>query len=189
MTTNDTRPTVLLVDDEPGLLELYDAWLSDICTVLTADGGEEALERVDESVDVAFLDRRMPDLSGDEVLAEMRARGHDCQVAMLTAVQPEEDIVDMPFDDYLTKPVDENDVKAVVDTLIERREYDERSQQLFSLASKRAALEASPDINHEASEEYQRLTERMERLRAELDDQLDKLMGHDYESAFKDIGS
>jgi CheY-like chemotaxis protein len=40
--------------------------------VRTAYGGHEALEELSDDVDVILLDRRMPGLSGDEVLEEVR---------------------------------------------------------------------------------------------------------------------
>jgi len=184
-TLEDT--TVLLVDDEPQLLDVYELWLGGDCDVLTAEGGEEALETADESVDVAFLDRRMPGFSGDEVLREFRARGYDFQVAMLTAVDPEEEIVDMPFDDYLTKPIEEHELRSVIGTLLKRDQYDEQGQQLFALASKRAALEASPDVDHTDSEEYERLSARIDDLREEIDTTIEDVVDRDPSAAFEMI--
>jgi CheY-like chemotaxis protein len=60
--------TVLVVDDEPQLAELYSMQLAEEYEVRTATGGPEALDLVDEEVDVALLDRRMPRMSGDELL-------------------------------------------------------------------------------------------------------------------------
>ena len=181
------EPTVLLVDDEPDLLDVYELWLADSCQVRTASSGEAAVETVDESVDVVFLDRQMPGMAGDEVLREVRARGYDPQVAMLTAVDPSADIVDLPFDDYLTKPVSQTELEAVIDVLLQRAEYDERSRELFALASKRAALEASPDIDHRSSAEYRELTDELEALREAVDESLDDLLEHDYKTAFQEI--
>jgi two-component system OmpR family response regulator len=186
MTTTED-PTVLLVDDEPDLLDVYELWLDGSCEVRTASGGDEALEAVDEAVDVVFLDRRMPGMAGDEVLAEVRARGYDPQVAMLTAVDPSADIVDLPFDDYLTKPVSQTELESVIDILLQRAEYDERSRELFALASKRAALEASPEVDHRSSAEYQELTAELRTLREEVDESLDELLDHDYETAFREV--
>lgn len=183
----DSEPTVLLVDDEPELLEVYELWLADRCTVRTADSGRAALEAMDETVDVVFLDRRMPERSGDEVLRELRGRGHDPPVAMLTAVDPDADIVELPFDDYLTKPVTQTELGTTIDVLLQRAAYDERSRELFALSSKRAALEASPDIDHEESDRYHDLTERVERIREELDDRLAELVEHDYQAGFTEL--
>ena len=187
MNATDDEPTVLLVDDEPELLTVYEFWVSDRCEVRTASDGQAALDVIDESVDIVFLDRRMPELDGDDVLSEFRARGYDPQVAMLTAVDPAADIVDMPFDDYLTKPVSKDELRAVIDVLLRRAEYDNRSRKLFALASKRAALEAAPDVNHRSSAEFQELTDRMQELRQKVDETLDDLLEHDYETVFQEI--
>jgi len=173
--------TVLLVDDEPELLELYEMFLSAEYDVRTAEDGTEALEAIDGAVDVALLDRRMPGMTGDEVLAEIRDRGQDVRTAMLTAVEPDVDIVDMPFDDYRVKPVDRSDLIGIVEVLLERDAYDERSQEFFSLASKKAALEIA---DNDDTEEYERLAEELNARREEIDATLDRVGA---EAAFKDL--
>jgi DNA-binding response OmpR family regulator len=173
--------TVLLVDDDPGLVDLYETFLEGTYDVRTATRGSEALAVVDEGVDVALLDRRMPEMTGDEFLREIRDRGFDVRVAMLTAVEPAADIVDMPFDDYKVKPVDESDLIGTVEVLLERAEYDEQSQKLFSLASKKAALEVA---GNDDTEEYERLTEQLRERREEVDATLDRVGAED---AFQDL--
>ncbi|MFB6303796.1 MAG: response regulator transcription factor [Haloferacaceae archaeon] len=187
MAAESTSATVLLVDDEPELLDLYAAWLDGWCTVRTASDGETALERVDGEVDVAFLDRRMPGLPGEDVLREFRSRGYDCRVAMLTAVEPRTDVVEMPFDDYVVKPVDGDELRSVTDVLLQRATYERKSQELFALASKKAALEASGEVDHATSPEYRKLTERLDALQAEVDDALSDLIEQDYSAAFNEI--
>ena len=174
--TGDTDATVLAVDDEPDLAELYRVYLDPVYDVRIANGGEEALDAMDESVDVVLLDRRMPEMSGHEVLDAIRGEGYDARVAMLTAVEPDVDIVEMPFDDYKTKPVTKEDLLTLVEVLLHRAAFDERSQEFFALASKKAALEAAGTTN---SEEYEKLIERMESVRVEVDDTLDHLSARD----------
>ena len=169
---DDVEPTVLVVDDETDLAELYRVYLDNACDTRVATGGEEALSRMDDTVDVVLLDRRMPDRSGHEVLSAIREAGYDARVAMLTAVEPDVDIVDMPFDDYMTKPVSQEDLVTLVEVLCYRAEYDDRSQEFFSLASKKAALEASGATD---SEEYDELVDRVEAVRAEVDATLNRL--------------
>ncbi len=86
---SDDLPLVLVVEDEPDLADLYATWLRGEYRVRVAYGGREALEKLDDEVEVVLLDRRMPDLSGDEALKEIRERGFDCRVAMVTAVEPD----------------------------------------------------------------------------------------------------
>ncbi len=177
--------TVLIVDDEPSITDLYALRLKGEYDVRTAYGGEEALEKVDGDVDVVLLDRRMPDLSGDEVLKRIEERGLDPGVAMVTAVDPDFDILELGFDAYVVKPVPEEKLKETVETLMRRSSYDSKLQELTSLMSKRAALEAevSPDELSD-NEEYQRLTERVEELREELDETVQDLDEDDFSAAF-----
>jgi DNA-binding response OmpR family regulator len=168
----DADATVLVVDDEEDLASLYTAFLETEYDVRTATSGPEALEKVDDAIDVALLDRRMPGMSGDEVLAEIRDRVPDAQVAMLTAVEPDEDIVDMPFDDYKVKPVERSELLGVVETLLKRATYDAHSQEFFALASKKASLEIA---GNDDTEEYDELVARMNEVREDVDAMLDDM--------------
>ncbi|MXR43334.1 response regulator [Halobaculum sp. WSA2] len=179
--SDDGSTTVLLVDDESALVSLYSAYLEGRYEVRTATDGEEALSIADESVDVALLDRRMPGMNGREVLRELRAAEIGCRVAMLTAVEPTTDIVDMPFDDYRTKPVEESELIGLVEVLVERASYDERSQEFFALASKKAALEVAGETSTDA---YEALCEDIESVRTDLDGHLDAVGA---EAAFSDL--
>ena len=181
---DDATPQVLIVEDEADLADLYAIYLSDPYEVETANDGQAALGFVSDDTDVALLDRRMPDMTGDEVLGEIRAQGIDCRVAMITAVEPDLDIVEMPFDDYLVKPVTRDDLRGLVDVLLRRAGYDTRAQEFFQLASKKAALESTPDVSVENETEYQELTQRMEELRGDLDETLSELTDDDFRQAF-----
>lgn len=69
-TTDEHDTTVLVVDDERGLADLYTIWLEDDYDVKTAYSGTEAIDAIDPTIDVALLDRQMPDVSGDDVVAD-----------------------------------------------------------------------------------------------------------------------
>jgi len=179
--------TVLVVDDERDVAELYTAWLGTEHDVESAHGGSEALDLVD-GVDVVFLDRQMPGMSGDEVLDEIEARGVDCRVVMGTAVDPDFDIIEMPFDEYLTKPVGRSDLLEMVETMLHRESYDEQLQDYFAMASKKATLESEKNpVELDAHEEYREVSERVEDLREEADAAADEI--DDFESAFRDFPS
>jgi len=186
---SDDSPLVLVVEDERDLSELYRTWLAKSYRVRTARDGRAALDELDENVDIVLLDRRMPDLSGDEVLDRIRERGLDCRVAMVTAVEPDVDIVEMEFDDYLVKPVSEEELLRMVENLRIRDEYDDGVKQLFSLASKKALLEGEKDRTAlETSEEYQQLLDDLTDLRTALDDKLARLSeGDDLTLIYQDL--
>jgi DNA-binding response OmpR family regulator len=179
--------TVLIVDDEPGIRDLMTAWLDGDYRVRTAGDGEEALAAIDDSVDIALLDRRMPGMSGDELLEELRCRGYEIPVGMITAVTPDVDIVDMAFDDYVVKPVAKDELVRTVELLRTRADYDDQSRRFFRLASKRAKLRASQHIDHHTNPEYEALEAEMETLRDHLDEVLAELSETDIARAYQQI--
>ncbi|WP_227357041.1 HalX domain-containing protein [Haladaptatus salinisoli] len=181
--------TILVVDDEEDVTDLYATWLEDSYDVRRAYEGHSALEKLDDEVDVVLLDRRMPGLSGDEVLEQIRNRELHSRVVMVTAVKPDFDIIDMGFDDYLVKPVSKDDLYTTVEGMLTRVEYDDRMQEYFSLVSKKAVLEAEKDEEELAENDgYRELTVRVETLRETVDDARASLRDHDdFVGAFQDL--
>jgi DNA-binding response OmpR family regulator len=132
----------------------------------------------------------MPRTSGDELLAEIGTRDYDCRVAIVTAVEPDFDIIEMGFDEYLVKPVDREEMGAVVSSLVTRSEYDEKLQRLFSLASKRAALQAEKTPEELGrSDAYAELSAEFERLRSELERTAEELSDRDFEVEMRRVSA
>jgi DNA-binding response OmpR family regulator len=179
--------TVLVVDDEEEVADVYALRLRNDYDTRVAYGGEDALETIDIDIDIVLLDRRMPDISGDDVLDQIREKGYDCRVIMLTAVDPGIDIVEMPFDDYLCKPVDKEDLVAAIEQQLQIQRYDEQLSEYFEVTSKLTLLESElPPQKRKQSEELERLTERADALRDELSELLDEFDSLD--EAFQSIG-
>lgn len=184
----ENRPTVLVVDDERGLADLYEIWLSDDYEIRVAYDGESALDNLDETVDVVLLDRQMPDLTGDEVLQTIQDEEMACRVAMVTAVDPNFDIVEMGFDDYVQKPVDKERLQDVVSGLLDRSSYDQAVESYFTAIRKRSLLQERKDASTlEENEEYQELQETIEILEAEMDDVTNRFEDDDFDALFKDL--
>lgn len=182
--------SVLIVEDEPEVAELYRGYLDGPYDVQVANTGEEALRLADEDVDGVLLDRRLPDISGAEVLAELRSRELDCRVAMVTAVEPDVDIVEMGFDLYLVKPATRDDILAAVERLGTRSSYDAKLRRTAALVTKRAVLETErTPAELRSSEEYGELLSRIESLQGDLDDLATAFSPDDYRMLFRDIGS
>ena len=173
---SDGPGTVLVVEDEDHLAELYTDYLSEEYDVRTAYGGVEALEMLASDLDVVLLDRRMPVISGNEVLAEIEERGLQCRVAMVTAVDPDFDIIDMGCDDYIVKPVTRDAIREVVDRLMRVTEYDERMRELTAKRLKRNVLQIEKSTTElQNSEEFQRLQDDIADLEAEIDEIADEI--------------
>jgi DNA-binding response OmpR family regulator len=166
-------PTILVVEDDEKVRETYKLWLTGDFEVITAADGETALETIDAMAEppvVVLLDRMMPGLSGKETLAEMRERDYDTRYAMVTAVEPDFDIIEMGFDGYLTKPATEEQLRETIASLREREAYEDALDEYTALLEKRETLRAhKSDAELAENDEYQRLQRRLD----ELDEQLD----------------
>jgi DNA-binding response OmpR family regulator len=169
-------PTVLIVDDDRDLADLYAAWLDDRYDVRTAYGGEEALEtfrRERHAIDAVLLDRRMPDLHGDMVLVSVRDAGFDCPVALVTAVDPDFDVLGRGFDDYVRKPASRETLLATVEGLLELESYDALARELSAKRVRRNVLRVEKSETELAASEafaglereIARLERRLERVR------------------------
>ena len=114
---------VLVVDDEKHITTLFDDELTDAgYRVTTATSGRTALEMIaTELPDLVILDIRMPDMHGLEVLKIIRAKHGDLPVIMCTAMQGAEDdytVWESQVSGYLTKPVDLDKLRAMVEEVI-----------------------------------------------------------------------
>jgi len=210
---------ILIVEDEEMVAEMYYDWLvSDGYTVDVVHSGEEALRVVDGDTDIVLLDRRMPYITGDEVLDVLRSddinkmnaerfksgepysesdarkwdmdidietvkkldkeivenvQSHDinCQICMVTAVDPDFDILEMDFDHYVTKNVKHDELLGVVEGLISVGSLNKEKQEYQSLYWKKKMLEDTQSEEElEEHEGYQKLEEGMTKIESEEED-------------------
>jgi len=187
--TDTDRPVVLIAEDEQSVAEGYDLWLRDRYETRLAADGQETLDMVDDTVDIVLLDRMMPERSGEQVLREIRERTLDCQVVMVTAVEPDFDVVEMGFDAYITKPPEREMLLDTIEQLLSRATADEEFREYHSLMARKGALEAEKTEEELAeSEQYQALLDRIERQREEVDDDLGEMdEAVDFVSAVREI--
>ncbi len=163
--------TVLVVEDERHLADLYAEYLADSYDVVTAYSGEEGVERLSDDVDVLLVDRRMPVLSGNEVLAAVAERDVDPRVAMVTSSVPDFDIIEFGVDDYLVKPVTREELNAVVERLLAVEEYTRLLRELTNMKLTRNVLRIEKSRRELArSERYRELDAEIERLQSRVDD-------------------
>ncbi|SFS02301.1 HalX domain-containing protein [Halomicrobium zhouii] len=182
-------PVVLIVEDEPDVAETYRRWLEGSYDVRLAPDGPAALDAVDETVDVVLLDRMMPGMSGQEVLAAIRERGLECRVAMVTAVDADFDVIEMGFDEYLSKPPERDELEAAVERLYERAALEDDMQEYYSLVARRSALQtAKTEAELAESGEYADLVDRIEAAETTVDEDLgDMADDTDFVGAVREI--
>ena len=111
-------PTVLIVEDEPDLLDLFEIYFEDNYRVVTAGFGGEALEKLSVEVDVIVLDRALPDMSGEDFL-EKAPNIKDVGVIVVSGFESDSKIKGLQFDKYLKKPVSREELTTAVDSLVD----------------------------------------------------------------------
>lgn len=119
---------VLIADDDPQGVELLEAYLSDTgYDVQTSADGEEALAKVQSwQPDLILLDVMMPKISGFEVCKRLRADAgsKSTGVLMITALDQQSDVeraVEAGTDDFVTKPINKNELLKRIRALLESR--------------------------------------------------------------------
>jgi len=112
------KKTVLVVDDEPSIVELEKSILESIgCSVITANNGTEALKILKkEKVSLVVLDMMMPGMSGREVCEEIRkiSKLKKLKIVFVTVAKfsdaGQDVLKKMGVSDYITKPFEVDDL-------------------------------------------------------------------------------
>lgn len=116
---------ILVAEDDTNARKLYEAVLKKAnYKVLTASDGIEALNVLDrEHVDLIVLDIMMPGLDGYEFTKILRDNGNEIPILIVSAKQMAEDRKKgfiLGIDDYMTKPVDEEEMLLRIHALLRR---------------------------------------------------------------------
>ena len=136
---------VLVIDDEPGMRmgvertlhgEKLDFWGTDTLDVVvdTAGTGAEGVEKIiNNKVDILFLDYKLPDMNGLEIIEKLGERANDLIIIMITAYASIEVAIEATRKgayDFLPKPFTPNELRTVTRKAAERILLARRNQQL-----------------------------------------------------------
>lgn len=176
---NSTEPdgaSILVVEDERDLADMYASYLRDGNDVTVVYGGNQAIDVLEDGFDVVLLDRRMPEVTGSEVLEYIEEASLTCRVAMVTAVNPDFDIIDLGIDDYLVKPVTREELLNTVARLVKLDAYNERMQELTAKKLKRNVLEfEKTKAELVDSDDFDALTREIAEIEREVESIADEL--------------
>lgn len=122
-----TNELILIVDDEPSIIELARMYLErEHFRIESAGDGETALDRVlSHQPALVVLDVMLPKLDGFEVCRRLRLSHNDTPILMLTARDEDIDKIlglELGADDYLTKPFNPRELVARVKAILRRGE-------------------------------------------------------------------
>ncbi|MCD6097691.1 sigma-54-dependent Fis family transcriptional regulator [bacterium] len=146
---------ILVVDDEESMCKFMRIMLSksgyEVATALSA---KEALALLDKSsFDIAILDIKMPEMSGVELLREIRKKNQTISVIMMTAYASLETAIEALREgasDYITKPFQISEIRHSIKRILEERELREENVLLREQVSEGASIDefvgSSPKI-------------------------------------------
>lgn len=121
----EIKPTILVVDDDPGARQSLEVILEDAYRILSAGSGQEALEIFRrESVDLILLDVNMPEMDGLEVLRRIKEQDETADVIMVSALNLARKAVDairLGAYDYITKPYEPEDILSSVHRVLSKQ--------------------------------------------------------------------
>ena len=150
--------------------------------VRTARGGQEALEMIrDDPPDLVFLDIRMPEMEGTEVLRRIKDISPACEVAMITAyaaVQSAQRAIRLGALDYITKPFGVAEVEDVVERALARRREEREERLLLEQLSEtitQLSEQISADSRHQTPSE-ETLARGLASAHSSVEDQLHELL-------------
>ena len=115
---------ILVLEDEPSIRSFIMINLKkNGFEVVEAGSGEEALEKLDNTVDLALMDVMLPGISGFEVCKRAREQYPSLGIIMLTAKGQEENKIEgleLGADDYIVKPFSPKELLARINALVRR---------------------------------------------------------------------
>lgn len=150
---------ILIVDDEPGGLKVLSANLTlEGYDVELALSGIEALEKIDKKdYDLILLDYQMPKMNGLELLKNIRAKGIEIPVIMITAFSTIENAVEAMKNgayNYLTKPLNYDELFILARKAIDSYKTEKKLKLLEKEASERFCFDNIVGQNFEMRKIY-----------------------------------
>jgi YesN/AraC family two-component response regulator len=134
LTVDRERAQILIVDDDAALLDQYIEGLSDAYRIVMVQTGRVAIERVKRrrDVDLAVIEYRLPDMSGIEVLREIKDAAPSVAVIIVTAYGGEEVAVEAfrsGARDYIKKPFSIAELSTRIDFYLALRRADQKRRK------------------------------------------------------------
>lgn len=156
-TTAQERPTLLIIDDEAGPRESLRIVFKDRYDCTIATSGRDGIEYArTHPIDAAILDIKMPDISGVEVLRQIKEIDPNIECVMLTGFETIETAraaVRYGAADYLSKPFDVFAVRELLEKCLARRQNKRDAEK-----SLQALRQMNEELGHELSQNKRAVT-------------------------------
>src|SRR5918995_6333245 len=137
--------TILVADDDADIREILRDTVNSLgARIITAVDGQDCLDRVEaDAPDVLLLDIEMPVKSGLQVLQDLRRRGSETTIIMITAygtIERAVQAIKQGAYDFITKPFDLDHITLVVEKALEREKLKRGLEHFAEEAGERYRL-------------------------------------------------
>ena len=123
---------ILIVDDEKNMRELLkDFFEEEGYSIVLAEDGQQALEVIDETIDMVISDNRMPQMQGMELMVQIKKSYPDTPVIIITAFTTPKLAVEaykMGASSYLTKPFNPEELLAKMKEIFRQKRMAHRRE-------------------------------------------------------------
>ncbi|MFA5260182.1 MAG: sigma-54 dependent transcriptional regulator [Candidatus Omnitrophota bacterium] len=142
---HNNKYSILIVDDEPLIREsLYEILRIDGFLAMMAPTAEEALEEISRrSIDIVLTDMKLPSMNGLDLIVKIKEISPDTEVILITGYGSIETAVDAMKKgayDYVTKPINDHEIKMMINKIVERKEVLQENRDLREIIA-----EVSPE--------------------------------------------
>jgi DNA-binding NtrC family response regulator len=153
---------ILIADDEqPARVGVARALRSSGCDIIEADDGPTALDAIrTQAPNLVLLDLNMPGMNGQAVLRELGPAARQSEIVIVTAndsIAAAVECMQLGAADYITKPFEVEQLRAVVRRVARRRELEEQVESLRSQLDQRQAFGALVGVSRPMRELYGKL--------------------------------
>lgn len=161
---NENNPSVLVVEDDPMALSVLSDYSSDPFDVRSVSCGEDAIKEYSEDTGLVILDRKLEEIAGDTVARQIKEQDSQALILVVSGVDPEDDILDLPVDDYLKKPVNRTKLRNRISGVLDRSDLGVTDRTYLELRSKQLALIESHGASALNFQAYENIEKRINQM-------------------------
>lgn len=145
---------VLIVEDEESLAKLFAKQIGDEYDTTVVTHAGNAIANISVETDYVLLDRKLPGMSGDKVLEYIVSQPYDISVIIISAIDPDQNVIHQPYDEYITKTVDDGEIKEAMERVEKKNrfvellgEYVKKAETWEVVQSNLSSAESDMDVD------------------------------------------
>ncbi|TKX43697.1 winged helix-turn-helix transcriptional regulator [Halorubrum sp. ARQ200] len=161
---NEQRPSILIIEDDPMASSALSDYSSNPFNVRTVSRGEDGIRHYTKDTDLVILDRKLDDISGDTVATKIKEKDQHALILVVSGIDPKDNILDLPVDCYLKKPVSRTELRSRISDILNRQGLELEQREYLALRSKQSALIETHGASALGLQSYDRIEQRINNI-------------------------